>query len=57
MAYKIDKETCVNCGSCEGGCPVSAISEVDGKREINADVCISCGACAATCPTSAISEA
>lgn len=55
MAYKIS-DACVNCGACEGECPVSAISEVDGKRSINADACISCGTCASTCPTEAIAE-
>lgn len=56
MAYKVT-DACVNCGACESECPVSAISEADGKRVINADECISCGACAGSCPTSAIEEA
>ena len=55
MAYKIS-EACINCGSCEGECPVSAISEMDDKRIIDASVCISCGACSAVCPVEAISE-
>lgn len=57
MAMKIDAGTCVNCGTCEPECPVSAISEVDGHREINADTCVSCGTCASVCPVNAISEA
>lgn len=56
MAYKIS-DACVNCGSCEPECPVSAISEVDGKREIDASTCIDCGTCAGICPTEAISQA
>ena len=48
MAYKISDE-CVSCGTCESECPVSAISEGDGKYEINPEVCVECGACAAAC--------
>ena len=56
MAYKIDADSCVNCGSCEPECPVGAISENADKRTIDADKCISCGSCASTCPAEAISE-
>ena len=55
MAYVISDE-CVSCGTCEGECPGRAISEGDGKYEINPDTCISCGTCAAACPVGAISE-
>ena len=55
MAYVIN-DGCVMCGACAGACPVGAISEGDGKFEIDADSCISCGACAVTCPTGVISE-
>lgn len=53
MAYKITDE-CVSCGACAGDCPVSAISEGDGKFVIDASACIDCGSCEATCPTGAI---
>ena len=53
MAYVIGDE-CVSGGTCEGECPVGAISEGDGKYEINPDTCIECGSCAAACPTGAI---
>ena len=56
MAHVISDE-CVSCGTCEGECPVGAISEGDGKYEIDADACVDCGACEAACPTGAISEA
>lgn len=56
MAYKIDAEKCVNCGSCEPDCPVGAIKEEGDVRVIDADSCISCGSCAGTCPADAISE-
>lgn len=55
MAYVIS-DSCVSCGTCEGECPVGAISAGDGKYEINPDTCISCGTCAGVCPTGAISE-
>ena len=54
MAYIIDKDECIGCGSCEGECPTGAIvASDDGKYEINADTCVDCGACAGTCPVDA----
>ena len=63
MAYVIT-DSCVNCGTCEGECPVGAISqgdsqfEIDGsnpsKYEIDASSCVDCGTCAGACPTGAI---
>ncbi len=55
MAYKISDE-CISCGACAETCPVSAISEGDGKFEINPDECIDCGSCADGCPVNAISQ-
>ena len=55
MAYKTSDE-CIACGACAGTCPVGAITEGDGKYEIDPDTCISCGACAAGCPVEAIAE-
>ena len=54
MAYVIS-DGCLSCGACESTCPVGAISEGDGKYEINADECIECSACADGCPADAIS--
>ena len=56
MAYRIT-EACIACGACAADCPVGAISEGDGKYEIDADTCIECGACADTCPVSAPEQA
>ena len=53
MAYVISSD-CISCGSCEGECPVSAISAGDSQYVIDADTCIDCGACAGACPVSAI---
>lgn len=54
MAYKINKDECIGCGSCAANCPVSCISQVeDGKYEINADECIECGSCKGICPVDA----
>lgn len=52
MAYKINDE-CLGCGACEAECPVSAISEADGKYVIDPEKCIECGACAGVCPVGA----
>lgn len=55
MAYLIT-DSCVSCGACAGECPVNAISEGDGKYEIDAATCIDCGSCAGCCPTGAIEQ-
>ncbi|HEY8350023.1 MAG TPA: 4Fe-4S binding protein [Clostridiales bacterium] len=52
MAYRIS-EDCISCGQCESECPVSAISQGDGKYEIDEDACIDCGSCAEVCPVEA----
>lgn len=53
MAYKIT-DACLSCGTCEGACPVNAISEGESTYVIDADACLSCGACADACPVQAI---
>jgi len=54
MAYVISDE-CISCGACVDSCPISVISEGEGKYVI-ADDCIDCGTCAASCPVGAISQ-
>ena len=52
MAYVISDD-CIACGACAEECPVSAISEGDGKYVINKDECIDCGTCAGVFPVEA----
>lgn len=52
MAYKISDD-CISCGACAENCPVGAITEGDGRYEIDADKCIDCGSCAENCPVDA----
>ena len=49
MAYTISDD-CIMCGACADNCPCDAISEGDGKYEINADACVDCGSCAEAAP-------
>ncbi|MCF0105393.1 MAG: 4Fe-4S binding protein [Holdemanella sp.] len=55
MAVIIDKDSCIGCGACAGGCPVGAIA-VDGVATVDEGACIECGACVGTCPVGAISQ-
>ena len=54
MAYAIQNDVCIGCGTCEAECPAGAISVGDdGKYVINAGLCADCGACAGVCPVDA----
>ncbi|WGK68562.1 4Fe-4S binding protein [Candidatus Haliotispira prima] len=55
MAYKIDTDTCINCGLCISECPTDAISEGYDAHAIASDACIDCGACVSVCPQECIS--
>ena len=56
MAHVINDE-CVSCGTCEGECPVEAISQGSDKYVIDAAKCTDCGACAEVCPVECIKPA
>ncbi|MCF0110676.1 MAG: 4Fe-4S binding protein [Erysipelotrichaceae bacterium] len=57
MPVTVNKDVCIGCGACEGGCPVGAITlTAEGQADCNAEVCIDCGACVGTCPVEAISQ-
>jgi len=53
VAHYISEE-CISCGSCAQECPVEAISEGDGRYEIDPDICTDCGACEDVCPVEAV---
>ncbi|MCX7919614.1 MAG: DUF362 domain-containing protein [bacterium] len=46
----IVKKVCIGCGICEQGCPVNAITLVEGKAVIDYDKCIRCYCCHEFCP-------
>ena len=48
--YYVISEDCVMCGSCAEACPVQAITEGDGRYEIDPALCIDCGTCSYVCP-------
>ncbi|MBO4229918.1 MAG: 4Fe-4S binding protein [Clostridia bacterium] len=54
MAYSIDQDKCMRCGTCEIECPFHAvlISNI-GTFSIDPDTCKSCGICLSVCPVDA----
>lgn len=57
MAFIIDSEICISCGSCAAVCPCEAISEGVLSFEIDPEICVECGTCEPICPLEAISIA
>ncbi|WP_221029242.1 4Fe-4S binding protein [Actomonas aquatica] len=54
MAYQINAEACMACGSCADACPQGAIKPAGMVFTIEADECMDCGICADQCATAAI---
>jgi len=50
----IDKNICIGCGICVGGCPINAISMENGKAVIDMKKCIRCKKCHEICPQNAV---
>ena len=50
--HHIDKDICIECGTCVKKCPVAAIDLESGK--INTRKCIACIGCVNNCPTQAM---
>lgn len=45
---KLNKEKCLNCGTCVKSCPMG----IDPKTKVNSIECIKCGDCVGSCPKS-----
>lgn len=48
--YRIDRETCIDCGACGKACKM----QVDPSKNMNHPECIRCGDCKKVCPVKAI---
>lgn len=57
MAYRINEEECIACGTCAAECPVECISDEGEYYKINEEECIDCGTCAGVCPVQCIAPA
>jgi Pyruvate/2-oxoacid:ferredoxin oxidoreductase delta subunit/flavodoxin len=47
-------DDCIQCKLCMKNCPVSSISPIENKVEINHEICNSCMRCVSLCPKNAI---
>lgn len=51
----LEKENCIECGSCLAFCPVNAVYRDEEKKyRISYDYCKGCGICAHECPKNTI---
>jgi ferredoxin len=52
---EVDRDKCIDCGSCYSLCPVNAIAfEPDKTVVFDVEKCVACALCIDTCPTRAI---
>lgn len=51
--FKVDKDTCTGCGSCQKACPM----DIPIHKTPNSPECIRCGKCKAACPHGSICNA
>ncbi|MHA1489134.1 MAG: ATP-binding protein [Promethearchaeota archaeon] len=49
----IDKDSCINCGTCVDRCPVEAIT-LEECAIVDREKCLGCGLCTSVCPEEAI---
>jgi len=55
IAFMVDAELCVGCGSCVDACPMKILALEDGVCVItDISKCLECGTCIKECPTNAI---
>lgn len=54
MPAKVDRETCVGCGTCVDACPEAAIELIDDIAKVDESRCTECETCVEACPTQAI---
>ena len=51
----VDKNLCLYCGTCVGGCPFEALTLYSTWIEVDHDTCTKCGTCVTLCPVGALS--
>ncbi len=51
---RVNKESCIGCGTCVEKCPMETIDLEDTVAVINEEKCIGCGVCAHHCPEETI---
>lgn len=54
MPAKVDKESCVGCGTCVDACPEAAIEMEEEFPKIDEGRCNECATCVEACPTQSL---
>ncbi len=51
----VNRKSCVACGTCEKGCPITAIKVFKGSfAKVIKERCVGCGKCVKVCPANSI---